>query len=86
MWPEQFGGLTICAEVGRTGAPISTAESQKETYLGLSSNPVAPTLFRSKPFGENVEGFFWLKSRHFSHVESSSIRTDMEQGIFLRFP
>jgi hypothetical protein len=42
--------------VGRTEAPISTVESQEETHLGLSSNPVAPTFFRNEPFGENVEG------------------------------
>jgi hypothetical protein len=30
----------------RTGAPISTAESQEETHPGLSSNPVAPIMLQ----------------------------------------
>jgi hypothetical protein len=36
------------ADVGRTGAPISTAESKEETHLGLSSNPVAPTISQTQ--------------------------------------
>jgi hypothetical protein len=49
------------AAVGRTGAPISTAESQEETRLGLSSNPVASTILRNKPFGEHVEGLSYFR-------------------------
>jgi hypothetical protein len=41
MCPKQIGGIANGAEVGRTGAPISTAESQEETHPGLSSNPAS---------------------------------------------
>src|SRR5262249_55625452 len=53
--------------VGRTGVPISTAESREETHLGLSSNPVAPIILRNEPFGEYVEGLF--------HCEDASYRS-----------
>ena len=43
MGPPQIGGTALRAQGGRTGAPISVAESQKETHPELSSNPVAPT-------------------------------------------
>src|SRR5262245_2789810 len=49
MCPKQIGGPALRAGVVRTGAPISTAESQEETHLGLSSNPVAPTTNHMKP-------------------------------------
>src|SRR5207249_2738889 len=53
--PESATSRARLHSVGRTGAPISTAESRKETHLGLSPSPVAPTIFLEKPFDENVE-------------------------------
>jgi len=46
MCPNQIGGSVVRAEVGRTGALISKAESQEQTHLGLSSNPVAPIMLQ----------------------------------------
>jgi len=51
-----------------------------------SSNPVAPTVFRKKPFGENVEGLLRSISRLFSQVEPSSIRVDLESSGSDLFP
>jgi len=51
------------AEVVPTGAHVSTAESQEETHPGLSSNPVAPTFFRKKPFGKNVERLSYFRDK-----------------------
>jgi hypothetical protein len=45
-----------------TADAASVANQSKITGAGdgccLASNPVAPTVFRRKPFGENVEGLF----------------------------
>jgi hypothetical protein len=51
------------AAVGRTGAPISTAESQEERRLGLSSSPVASIFLRNEPFDEYVEGLFYFRDK-----------------------
>ena len=61
------------------GFPAFEASDKK-----FNSRPVAPTVFRKKPFGENVEGLFCLNDRLFSHVEPSSNLFDLEQGIFAR--
>ncbi len=50
------------------------------------SNPVAPTFFRKKPFGKNVEGLFPSNLADFSHVQPSSIHFDLEPGIFRHSP
>src|SRR5215472_5851494 len=68
MWPEQIGGIALRARVGRTGALISKAESQEQTHLGLSSNPVAPTCFTKKPFGQQLE----------EHIALSAVQTYLE--------
>jgi hypothetical protein len=31
-----------------------------DSVFGVGSNPVAPTFFSNKPFGENVEGLCYL--------------------------
>ena len=66
-------------DVGRTGAPISTAESRKETHLGLSSNPVAPTFFRNEPSGEHVEGLSYLRDESYA-VECAARTHDFENS------
>ncbi len=48
---------------GRTGAPVSTAESQEETHPGLSSNPVAPTVFITSLFCGFLLGFNLVQSQ-----------------------
>jgi hypothetical protein len=48
MGPVQIGGIVVRAEVGRTGALIGKAESQEQTHLALSSNPVAPTISQTQ--------------------------------------
>jgi|HubBroStandDraft_6_1064221.scaffolds.fasta_scaffold370691_1 hypothetical protein len=47
------------------------------TFCDSSLNPVDPTAFPERPFGEHVEGLLSLISRLFSHVEPSSICSDL---------
>jgi hypothetical protein len=42
------------------------------------SNPVAPTFFQIKPFGENVEGLFCFKAG----VSQSSTNQRFAQAVF----
>jgi hypothetical protein len=48
MCPKEIAVIRKRVEVGRTGAPISTAESQEETHPGLSSSQVAPTILQTQ--------------------------------------
>ena len=56
----------------------------REDVRQLGSSPVVPTVFQKKPFGESVEGLSYLDSLPFSHMAPSSIRDDLERGIFAR--
>jgi hypothetical protein len=39
-----------------------------------------------KPFGQKVEGLLCLIGRLLYHVERSSIRVDLKEGIFAQLP
>ena len=49
------------------------------------SNPVAPTIFRKKRFGPQVEELFCLCGKPFRLVLASSIHSIMRQGSFWEF-
>jgi hypothetical protein len=66
MGPKRRTLRPELTSVGRTGAPISTAESQEGTHLGLSSNPVAPIFFLSMRFCHCFLGF--MRFNHASHL------------------
>ena len=59
---DSLGNKGLAAYLMRKplGEPGSARPTRcaKEQIARDSSNPVAPTVFRDKPFGENVGGFF----------------------------
>jgi hypothetical protein len=73
------GRGSIVQALPQSGFPAPDTGDKK-----FNSRLVAPTVFQKKPFGESVEGLSYLNSLPFSHMAPSSIRYDLERGIFAR--
>ena len=50
------------------------------SWLSFGSNPVAPTVFREKPFGKNVEGLSYKRDKGYA-VEMAVQTDDFEDFI-----
>jgi hypothetical protein len=65
------------ANVVRTGAPISTAESQEEPHPGLSSNPVGPTILLASLFYDSFLESYSVQSQGWVFAIHSATRHNL---------
>ena len=75
---QRQSGLDVLSSIRRRKLVPHARMPSRKSFDGV---PVAPTFFRKKPFGQNVEGLLHLIFGSLRTAEQSSICFDLMQGI-----